>query len=83
MTQADERAKFGSVMQIDPSVDAYGGCMMIVEEVKDWGVKGYAPLLGGISPVRMEWSEVAYIGEAMWVGVEGSEIESGDGHVQH
>lgn len=58
------------IVQIDPAVEMFGGCMMVVTEVKSWGVQGYVQSAGvdGQQYVRRKWSEIEQTGgRAIWV----------------
>lgn len=57
----------GQVWQIDPAVEMFGGCFLIVSEVKSWGVQGYVRVPGGGDAfVRKAWDVLTYIGVAEW-----------------
>ena len=36
----------GSIVQVDPDYPMFGGCMVVVTEVKSWGVQGYVQSAG-------------------------------------
>lgn len=59
--------KVGSVIQVKETVPAWGGCLMIVQEVKEWGVQCYMRLPGRemkTTYLRLNHSEYYVIGEA-------------------
>jgi hypothetical protein len=57
----------GSVLQVDVKSERFGGCIVIVDEVRSWGVTCYIPYVDGSTiPLRMSWDDVVYIGEARW-----------------
>lgn len=66
----------GDVIQIAPHVATWGGCFLIVSEVKAFGVQGYVLLPGRIGVpaapagpafVRMAWSDLSVpYGPARW-----------------
>jgi hypothetical protein len=33
--------KVGDIVQVDPLFEMFGACMVVVTEVKDWGIQGY------------------------------------------
>lgn len=33
--------KVGDIVQVDPLLEMFGACMVVVTEVKDWGIQGY------------------------------------------
>ena len=35
-----------SIVQVHPSVDTFGGCLVVVTEVKSWGIQGYVQSAG-------------------------------------
>lgn len=58
------------VVQVDPRVDVFGGCMVVVTEVKSWGVQGYVQSAGvlGQQYIRLKFADVeATGGQAKWV----------------
>ena len=59
--------KVGSVIQVKETVPAWGGCLMIVQEVKDWGVQCYMRLPARemqTTYLRLNHSEYYLIGSA-------------------
>ena len=59
--------KVGSVIQVKETIPAWGGCLMIVDEVKQWGVQCYMRIPGRkiqTATLRLNHSEYYYIGEA-------------------
>lgn len=57
----------GSVIQVKETVPAWGGCLMIVEEVKKWGVTALMRIPGRemkTTFLRLNHSEYYYIGES-------------------
>jgi hypothetical protein len=61
----------GDVIQLDPAAhEAFGGCLLIVEEVRTWGLVAAAliPQGGGPAhaPYRVAWGAFARIGPAAW-----------------
>jgi|HubBroStandDraft_3_1064219.scaffolds.fasta_scaffold04924_7 hypothetical protein len=57
------------VVQIDPAHDeVFGGCFLIVTEVKPWGVQGYVQVPGkGQAYYRCEYENCHLIGRAEWI----------------
>lgn len=70
MSSVDERIQVGSVVQIDPEHDPkFGGCFMVVDELKSWGVQGYVQIpghRGGQAYYRCPFESMAFIGQAEW-----------------
>lgn len=66
----------GDVVQVSlESGDGFGGCFIIVSEVKEWGVQGYAvvPGLGGRAFYRARLADVQKIGRAVWADEDAAE----------
>lgn len=59
----------GVAVQIDPSYDeVFGGCIVIVTEVRGWGVIGYVPLVNKQwAYIRIGFDSIESIGKARWV----------------
>lgn len=62
----------GCVIQLDPTVhgDADGfweGQLLLVTDVRSWGVEAYAKLRGGRAYKRVETGTFEIIGEAPWL----------------
>jgi hypothetical protein len=65
------KAEVGDVYQIDPEYDkVFGGCLMLVSEVKTWGAVGYFNLPGedeGVAFYRCKYENMVRVGKAEWV----------------
>jgi len=62
--------KEGEIVQVSPTVETFGGCMVVVTEVKDWGIQGYVQSAGvpGQQYIRLKTSDFeATGGKAVWV----------------
>jgi hypothetical protein len=61
----------GSVVQIVPQPKSVnpkaGGLFVVVTEVRDWGVIGYAPTPEGDAYFRVKTADYEYVGEAVFV----------------
>jgi len=60
----------GDVVQIDPEYDEiFGGCFMVITEVKPWGLQGYfdSPGVDGLAFYRVKHENVSKIGPAVWL----------------
>jgi hypothetical protein len=68
----DARIQVGSVVQIDPAHDdRFGACLLLVTELKGWGVQGYVRIPGrGDAYYRVPFDMVSYVGPATWVHEE-------------
>lgn len=59
----------GDVAQVDPEHDPgrFGGALLVVEEVKSWGVQGYVWIPArGAAYYRCPFEALSYIGRAQW-----------------
>ena len=57
------------IVQVEPSVPTFGGCMVVVTEVKAWGIQGYVQNAGqeGQAYIRLKHEDfVATSGKAVW-----------------
>ena len=73
----DGHRKGNIVIQLDPKLTenkAFAACMMVVTEVKDWGIQGYVQALGstrdengGQAHYRAKWETFDFVGYAPWV----------------
>lgn len=60
--------KKGSVVQANENAGEWCGCLLIVDEVKDWGVQaGMKVPFKGAAYIRLRFDQVEYIGEAILV----------------
>ena len=61
--------EIGSIVQVDPSREVFGGCMVVVTEIKSWGVQGYVQSAGveGQQYIRLAFADFADTGgKAIW-----------------
>lgn len=59
----------GLIVQVNPEVETFGGCMVVVTEVKTWGIQGYVQSAGvpGQQYVRLKTGEFESTGgKAVW-----------------
>lgn len=64
-----EQAIEGDIVQVDPSVKIFGGCMVTVTEVKSWGIQGYVQSAGveGQQYIRLKFADIERTGgRAVW-----------------
>jgi hypothetical protein len=71
MTEDLVNVAVGDVIQIDPEQDRrFGGCLLLVTEVKGWGVVASVLVPNGAGPAqapyRAPWGRFARIGPAAW-----------------
>jgi hypothetical protein len=62
--------EINDIVQVDPSKAVFGGCMVVVTEVKAWGIQGYVQSAGvdGLQYIRLEWQDFESTGgKAIWV----------------
>lgn len=59
----------GDLVQINPALEGFGGCFMVVHEVKDFGVMGWGQNAGqsGQWYLRVKWDDLEITGGcAVW-----------------
>ncbi len=62
--------EINDIVQVDPSYDVFGGCMVVVTEIKSWGIQGYVQSAGvdGQQYIRLQWDNFEKTGgKAIWV----------------
>jgi hypothetical protein len=60
----------GDIVQVNPEVEIFGGCMVVVTELKSWGIQGYVQSAGvpGQQYIRLKMEQIeATGGKAVWV----------------
>jgi hypothetical protein len=60
----------GDIVQVNPNVEIFGGCMVVVTELKSWGIQGYVQSAGapGQQYIRLKTEHIeATGGKAVWV----------------
>lgn len=60
----------GSIVQVNPSAEIFGACMVVVTEMKSWGVQGYVQSAGvdGQQYIRLKFDDIEDTGgKAVWV----------------
>lgn len=51
------------IVQANPEKTHWGPCLVVVEEVRDWGVVGYTSVpRAGQAPIRLNWDQIAPTG---------------------
>lgn len=58
------------IVQVNPEREMFGGCMVVVTEVKPWGIQGYVQSAGvqGQQYIRLQTEEFQPTGgKAVWV----------------
>lgn len=64
------KLNIGSVVQLNPNLDRFGACLMVVSEPKDFGAQGYVTIPGRQTATvyyRAKWEDMEYVGESTWV----------------
>lgn len=65
--EANNMIKVGDVIQVNEKIPVWTGCLMIVSEVKDFGVlAGMATPNSGTAYLRLKWEDFEYIGKAVF-----------------
>jgi hypothetical protein len=62
--------KPNDIVQVTPGVEMFGACMVVVTEVRDWGIQGYVQSAGvpGQQYVRLKTGDFEPTGgRAVWV----------------
>jgi len=69
MDNGQDILSYGDIVQINPDCDdVFGCCIVIVSEIKSWGIQGYVKIPGqGNAYVRKKWDEIAFVGKAEWM----------------
>lgn len=59
----------GDIVQINPNVERFGGSLMVVTELKSWGVQGYVQVPGsGQAYYRCKFEDMERTwGRAVWL----------------
>jgi hypothetical protein len=60
----------GDIVQVDPNFETFGACMVVVTEIKDWGIQGYVQSadVSGQQYIRLKTEQFeATGGKAIWV----------------
>jgi hypothetical protein len=62
--------KVGDIVQVNPEKEMFGACLVVVTEVKSWGIQGYVQSAGvdGQQFVRLKHDDFETTnGQAVWV----------------
>lgn len=69
MASTELRVATGDIVQVNPGKEMFGGCMVVVTEVKPWGIQGYVQSAGvpGQQYIRLKWEDIEPTGgKAVW-----------------
>lgn len=77
--QVDQRAEAGDVVQLDPEHCRWGAVLVVVTEVRTWGIQGYFLVwrddgTSGMSFIRAEHAHYKRIGRAEWTAKQGDAL---------
>ena len=69
MNTTTKQVQPGMVIQVNESANAdWTGCLMIVDEVKSFGVQAYIKIpMEGTAYLRLKWDQFEIIGQAVFV----------------
>ena len=62
--------KVGDIVQVAPDKEMFGACMVVVTELKSWGIQGYVQSANvpGQQYIRLKADEYEYTGgSAIWM----------------
>ena len=69
----EKTAQVGDIVQVSPEKEMFGACMVVVAEVKSWGIQGYVQSAGEDvrTYVRLQYKDIALTGgRAVWVDAD-------------
>lgn len=64
------KIEVNDIVQVNPEKEMFGACMVVVTEVKDWGIQGYVQSAGvaGQQYIRLKLGDYDHTGgKAVWV----------------
>ena len=67
---AHNKVDVGDIVQVNPDLEVFGACMVVVTEVKSWGIQGYVQNAGqeGQAYIRLKTEDFEPTGgRAVWV----------------
>lgn len=62
--------EINDIVQVHPEKEMFGGCMVVVTELKSWGIQGYVQSAGvpGQQYIRLKFEDFDSTGgKAVWV----------------
>jgi len=62
--------EIGDIVQVNPDKEMFGACMVVVTEVKSWGIQGYVQSAGvqGQQYIRLKFEDIEPTrGKAVWI----------------
>lgn len=66
----NDEIKVGDIVQVNPDKEMFGACMVVVTELKSFGIQGYVQSAGvnGQQYIRLKFDEFESTGgKAVWV----------------
>lgn len=66
----NDEIKVGDIVQVNPDKEMFGACMVVVSELKSFGIQGYVQSAGvnGQQYIRLKFDEFESTGgKAVWV----------------
>lgn len=66
----ERKFEVNDIVQVNPSKEMFGGCLVVVTEVKSWGIQGYVQSAGvpGQQYIRLTWDDIEPTGGvAVWI----------------
>lgn len=83
MTNDEKKAQIdkGTVIQVTgETVGDWEGCLLVVDEVKPWGVQAGMHIPGkGEAFIRLKWEDIDYIGQSYFMFGSGGAKNESDG----
>jgi len=67
---AYHKVQVGDIVQVNPEKDTFGACMVVVTEVRSWGIQGYVQNAGqvGQAYIRLKTEDFELTGgRAVWI----------------
>lgn len=64
------KIEIDDIVQVSPDKEMFGACMVVVTELKTWGIQGYVQSAGvaGQQYIRLKFDEIETTGgKAVWV----------------
>jgi len=65
-----ESINIGDIVQVNPEKEMFGACMVVVTEIKAWGIQGYVQNAGvnGQAYIRLKTEDFEHTGgTAVWI----------------
>jgi hypothetical protein len=69
-----ESINIGDIVQVNPEKEMFGACLVVVTEVKSWGIQGYVQnaSVAGQAYIRLKNEDFEHTGgTAVWIAGSG------------